>query len=210
MGWLCPWNLFFVSIRTYRYSKEFAFLGGFGSMLATYLFLLILTTAGAYFMGSSIKRFVVGFTILYWVTVAANTAGNFAYLAATPNNLEKFGIGWSLGFGELGFVIALVLGLVILGMTIATKTVGAMGLASTVIFRGICAVVEAYLIYWPVVYIIVRKFFKFTPEWAAPMASGISICGVAAAIALFGFILWVGLGISYLFYHGILPPVVGS
>ena len=28
------------------------------------------------------------------------------------------------------------------------------------------------------------------------------------AIALFGFILWVGLGISYLFYHGILPPVV--
>ena len=202
MGWLCPWNLFFVSIRTYRYSKEFAFLGGFGSMLATYLFLLILTTAGAYFMGSSIKRFVVGFTILYWVTVAANTAGNFAYLAATPNNLEKFGIGWSLGFGELGFVIALVLGLVILGMTIAIKTVGAMGLASTVIFRGICAVVEAYLIYWPVVYIIARKFFKFTPEWAAPMASGISICGVAAAIALFGFILWVGLGI--------LPPVVGS
>ncbi len=179
-------------------------------MLATYLFLLILTTAGAYFMGSSIKRFVVGFTILYWVTVAANTAGNFAYLAATPNNLEKFGIGWSLGFGELGFVIALVLGLVIgnffpkaaaflstaakpewyiktgiviLGMTIAIKTVGAMGLASTVIFRGICAVVEAYLIYWPVVYIIARKFFKFTPEWAAPMASGISICGVAAAIA---------------------------
>ena len=30
------------------------------------------------------------------------------------------------------------------------------------------------------------------------------------AIALFGFILWVDLGISYLFYHGILPPVVGS
>ena len=30
------------------------------------------------------------------------------------------------------------------------------------------------------------------------------------ALALFGFILWVGLGISYLFYHGILPPVVAS
>ena len=30
------------------------------------------------------------------------------------------------------------------------------------------------------------------------------------AIALFGFILWVGLGISYLFYHGILPPVVAG
>ena len=30
------------------------------------------------------------------------------------------------------------------------------------------------------------------------------------SIALFGFILWVGLGISYLFYHGILPPVVAG
>ncbi|MBE6074074.1 MAG: putative sulfate exporter family transporter [Selenomonas ruminantium] len=211
LGWVAKYNVWSdIGKAVAPNSKEFAFLGGFGSMLATYLFLLILTTAGAYFMGSSVKRFVAGFTILYWVTVAANTAGNFAYLAATPNNLEKFGIGWSLGLGELGFVIALVLGLiignffpkaaaflstaakpewyiktgiVILGMTIAIKTVGAMGLASTVIFRGICAVVEAYLIYWPVVYIIARKFFKFTPEWAAPMASGISICGVAAAIA---------------------------
>lgn len=29
------------------------------------------------------------------------------------------------------------------------------------------------------------------------------------AVALIGFILWIGLGISYLFYHGILPPVIG-
>ena len=28
-----------------------------------------------------------------------------------------------------------------------------------------------------------RKYFKFTPEWAAPLASGISVCGVSAAIA---------------------------
>lgn len=68
-------------------------------------------------------------------------------------------------------------------MNIGIQTISAMNLASTVIIRGMCAVVEAYLIYWPIVYFIARKFFKFTPEWAAPMASGISICGVAAAIA---------------------------
>ena len=28
-----------------------------------------------------------GFTVLFWVTVAANTLGNYAYLAATPNTL---------------------------------------------------------------------------------------------------------------------------
>lgn len=211
LGWAVKFNVWSdVTQAVAPNSKEFAFLGGAGSLLVTYLFVLAITTVGAHFMGSNVRRFVLGFTVLYWVTVAANAAGNFAYLAATPNNLAKFGISWSLGLGELGFVIALVLGLVIgnffpraaaylstaakpewyiktgiviLGMTIAIKTVGAMGLASTVIFRGMCAVVEAYLIYWPVVYIISRKVFKFTPEWAAPMASGISICGVAAAIA---------------------------
>jgi hypothetical protein len=33
------------------------------------------------------------------------------------------------------------------------------------------------------VYFVARKWFKFSREWAAPLASGISICGVSAAIA---------------------------
>ena len=53
-------------------------------------------------------------------------------------------------------------------------------------FRGLCAIIEAYLIYWAVVYFIARKYFKFSREWAAPLASGISICGVSAAIATGG------------------------
>src|SRR3981189_661605 len=31
--------------------------------------------------------------------------------------------------------------------------------------------------------LLARKVFKFSREWAAPLASGISICGVSAAIA---------------------------
>src|SRR5256886_11319073 len=58
-----------------------------------------------------------------------------------------------------------------------------MGLARSVMFRGLCAIVEAYLIYWALVYFIARKYFRFSREWAAPLASGISICGVSAAIA---------------------------
>ena len=61
-----------------------------------------------------------------------------------------------------------------------------MGLASAVMFRGLCAIIEAYLIYWAVVYFMARKYFKFSREWAAPLASGISICGVSAAIATGG------------------------
>lgn len=191
-------------------SKSFAWLGGIGSVIATYVFTLVITSIGAHFMGNKVKKFALGFTVIYWIMIVTNILGNYAYLAATPNKREAFHIGWSLSLGELGFVFALIAGLiignffpkvtkflsdaakpewyiktgiVILGMNIGIQTISAMNLASTVIIRGMCAVVEAYLIYWPIVYFIARKFFKFTPEWAAPMASGISICGVAAAIA---------------------------
>ena len=63
---------------------------------------------------------------------------------------------------------------------------GKLNLASSLLLRGVAAIVEAYLIYWPVVYLIARKGFGFSREWSAPLASGISICGVAAAIATGG------------------------
>jgi uncharacterized membrane protein YadS len=54
------------------------------------------------------------------------------------------------------------------------------------LLRGVAAIIEAYLIYWAVVYFVARKWFGFSREWSAPLASGISICGVAAAIATGG------------------------
>jgi uncharacterized membrane protein YadS len=76
--------------------------------------------------------------------------------------------------------------IVILGALLGLKAAGSLGLASAVLFRGLCAIIEAYLIYWAVVYYVARKWFKFSREWAAPLASGISICGVSAAIATGG------------------------
>ena len=73
--------------------------------------------------------------------------------------------------------------IVILGASLGVQAAGAKGLATAILFRGLAAIVEAYLIYWALVYLVARKFFKFSREWAAPLASGISICGVSAAIA---------------------------
>jgi uncharacterized membrane protein YadS len=73
--------------------------------------------------------------------------------------------------------------IVILGGALGVTAAHQLGLATTVMFRGLCAIVEAYLIYWALVYYISRKYFGFSREWAAPLASGISICGVSAAIA---------------------------
>ncbi len=76
--------------------------------------------------------------------------------------------------------------IVILGATVAVTAAGRLNLASSLLLRGAAAIVEAYLIYWAVIYYIARKWFGFSREWSVPLASGISICGVAAAIATGG------------------------
>jgi len=73
--------------------------------------------------------------------------------------------------------------IVILGGFLGITAAEQLHLAGTVMLRGLCAIVEAYLIYWAVVYYVARRWFGFSREWAAPLASGISICGVSAAIA---------------------------
>jgi uncharacterized membrane protein YadS len=138
--------------------------------------------------------------------------GSFANFAVnTPGDMQKFGVNWSLRLtNEGGYIVALIGGLVIgnflpgladwmreavrpelyvktaivilggfLGVTAAEK----LGLATSVMFLGLASIVVAYLIFWSVVYYVARVWFKFSREWAAPLASGISICGVSAAIA---------------------------
>jgi uncharacterized membrane protein YadS len=181
------------------------------SMVGTYLLLLGLTTIGARFLGLAIPRFLAAFTVVFWISFACWVAGHFAYIAATPDKLQGLGIPWSLNLtGEAGFIIALLAGLavgnffprlaswlsvatrpewyiktaiVIMGAALGVKAAQATGLAGAVVFRGLCAIVEAYLIYWALVYYIARRYFHFSREWAAPLASGVSICGVSAAIA---------------------------
>jgi len=192
-------------------SKAYAALPGVASLALTYLFLLAVMTGGAAALGLDAKRFAAGFSVILWASWLCWLAGNNAYVAATPDKRAGFGIGWSLSLtGEAGFIVALAAGLaignflpgvatwlaeatrpewyvkiaiVVLGGALGVQAAGARGLATAVLFRGFAAIVEAYLIYWALVYLIARRVFRLTREWAAPLASGISICGVSAAIA---------------------------
>jgi len=81
------------------------------------------------------------------------------------------------------------IGLILLGAFLAVQVAGAnsaaqLGLAKTIGLRGFVAVVVVYLIDWILVYVIVRKIFHLCPEDAAVFATAISICGVAAAVAI--------------------------
>ena len=184
---------------------------GVTSLFLTYLALMVIMGIGARLLGAPVGKFVLGFTIVFWISFCCWFFGNYAYIAATKNQLKQFNIPWSLSLtGEAGFIIALLAGLlignffpklskilreatrpelyiktaiVIMGASLGVKAAESFGLATNIMFRGLCAIVEAYLIYWAVVYFVARKYFKFSREWAAPLASGISICGVSAAIA---------------------------
>jgi uncharacterized membrane protein YadS len=196
-------------------SKSYAALGGFGALIATYLALTLALSAGAAALKTDVKRFALAFTAVFWIAYASWVIGNFANFAAvTPAEQQKFGISWSLKLTNEGaYIFALATGMiianflprvaaaikdavrpelyikiaiVILGGFFAVTAAGKLNLASTLLIRGVAAIAEAYLIYWAVVYFIARKWFGFSREWAAPLASGISICGVSAAIATGG------------------------
>lgn len=216
LGWVVTtsvWNDIGKALGTV--SKSYASLGGFGALVATYLALLVVLSAAAVALKSELKKFALAFTAVFWVAYASWVIGNFANFAAvTPADLQKFGLSWSLRLTNEGaYIFALIAGLVIanvfprfaeaikdavrpelyikiaiviLGGFFAVTAAGKLSLASSLLLRGVAAIIEAYLIYWAVVYFVARKWFGFNREWAAPLASGISICGVSAAIATGG------------------------
>src|SRR6266702_3432122 len=216
LGWVVTTGVWTdVSKALNPVSKAYSALSGVGALIATYVALLVAMTAGAAALKADLKRFALGFTAVFWISYLSWIAGSYANFAVTtPADMQRFGISWSLRLtNEGGFILALIAGLIIgnffpgfaawmkeavrpelyikaaivllggfLGIMAATQPV----LAKSVLFRGLAAIIEAYLIYWAVVYFVARKWFGFSREWAAPLASGISICGVSAAIATGG------------------------
>ncbi len=193
-------------------SKAYAKMGGIASLVVTYAVLLVVMTVGAAALKADVKRFALGFTAVFWLSYLCWILGSWANFAVnTPADMQKFGVSWSLRLtAEGGFIVALLAGLfignflpgladwmkeavrpelyiktaiVILGGFLGITAAEKLGLATSLMFRGFAAIIEAYLIYWAVVYYVARKWFRFSREWAAPLASGISICGVSAAIA---------------------------
>jgi uncharacterized membrane protein YadS len=216
LGWVVSTSVWIdPSLALGSVSRAYAQLGGAGALVVTYVALLAVLTAAAAALDLDVKRFAVAFTAVFALAYASWIIGSYAYVAAvTPAEQQKFGIGWSLKLtNEGGYVVALLAGLiianffprlaewlkeairpelyikiaiVILGAFLAVTAAGRLTLATSLLLRGVAAIVEAYLIYWAVVYYIARKWFGFNREWAAPLASGISICGVSAAIAVGG------------------------
>ena len=212
LGWAVTTSIWTTPMGALKaVSKSYAGWNGLVSLAATFVFLSAVLGLGAAALRFDVKRFLGGFTVVFFVSYLSWFLGSWAYIAATPDKRKAFGVGWSMSLTpEAGFIVALIAGLIVANflpkVTVAIKEAirpelyiktaivvlgGFLGvtaaeqlrLATAIMFQGVCAIIVAYLVFWAVVYYVARRFFGFSREWAAPLASGISICGVSAAIA---------------------------
>lgn len=184
------------------------------ALAATYAVWTVLVCVGAWFMGLDLKRFLAGWTVLFLITWAAWIAGSEAHFAAAVNSFDKYGLSWGLSLGGgFAYILCLAVGLVIgnfikplaeflkeaarpewfiktaivyLGVKVGVLSMEAAGFAFELALAGICATFVAYLLFWPIMYAMARRLFQLPRDAAAVLSSGISICGVSAAIATGG------------------------
>jgi uncharacterized membrane protein YadS len=191
------------------------------SFAVTYLVFTALFSVGAGYLRLDVRRFALGFSVLFVVTWAAWIAGNELHLTMVDaavdgrNRYRDAALSWGLQLGEgAPYLLALIAGLAIgnfakrfvaarlaeaarpewyiktaivfLGVNLGAQILEASGFAVQLILTGAAATFVAYLFFWPIVYALARKAFKLKRDASAVLASGISVCGVSAAIATAG------------------------
>jgi uncharacterized integral membrane protein (TIGR00698 family) len=151
---------------------------------------LILSAIAMAFMGERVGHFIIGFPVVYIIAwIAQFVAGNYTIL--------YYGLEYVLWCLAIGLIISNVIGvpewlrpavktefyiktgLVILGSGILFGEIieaGAYGIVQALLVVGIIW----YLCFW------LCKKFGVDDEFSAMLASGVSICGVSAAIATSG------------------------
>ena len=201
-------------------SKNYHSLHPLLSLFITYFVFLSLTSIGAYFQKLNVKKYITGFTAIFFLTWLAWIIGHEAHLSAIDavvkkhNYYQEFNLSWGLQLGGgASYMLALIIGLIIgnfikgfarkikeaakpewfiktgivlLGIKLGMMTMKAAGFTYELTLAGAAAAFVAYLLFWPIVYYIGRKYFKLNRNSAAVLSSGISICGVSASIATAG------------------------
>ena len=125
---------------------------------------------------------------ILWVTVIDRKPGERVLMVEIWERFPKFVLGYILTF-----VATLVLCVMVPELLDAAKAAS----NEANVFRQLFFAMTFFAIG------VVSNFRKLWEEGIGRLAAIYVIC-------LFGFIIWVGLVISWVFFHGITPPVVGG
>jgi uncharacterized integral membrane protein (TIGR00698 family) len=159
-------------------------------MLVQFVFVLVIAAIGAWLSGKNVKYFVIGFPLVYLLTMMA--------LIIAGNSTIK-------GFNLEAVIFSLTLGLIIgnffrlpqwLRQTLSTELfvkIGLVLLGTGVIFSdilkaGSLGLIQALVVVLSVWYFAfwICKKLKVDEELSMMISSAVSICGVSAAIATSG------------------------
>jgi hypothetical protein len=66
-------------------SRAYAGLPGFLALVSTYIFMMVIMSVGAKALKFNMREFAIGFTVIFWVSYGCWLIGNWANIAATPN-----------------------------------------------------------------------------------------------------------------------------
>jgi len=154
------------------------------------LFLLALTSIAIFGMKESLKKYCIGFPLIFLLSF-------FVRLLSNQKVIHEWGIEYVIWALILGLLISNTIGvpmwlkpaiktelfiktgLVILGAEILFQTILAAGT------RGMIQAIVVVLVVWYFCYFLGIKL-GLTKSFSAIMATGVSICGVSAAIAAGG------------------------
>jgi len=163
---------------------------GWGATLGLFLFILILTMVGGFFMKFDFKRYIPGFIVIFLLSL-------ISIIISRQQFINKWGFEY--------VIFALIFGLVIsniftvpailkaAGMTEYFIKIGLVCMGAGIVFSdvlrgGFMGLVQAVLVatvVWFMTYWICRGF-KVSERFSAIIASANAICGVSATIAAGG------------------------
>jgi uncharacterized membrane protein YadS len=204
LGWVLTTNVWSEVAKAFApASKGYAHMPIIASMAFTFGLLLILFSAAAKVMRHDIPKFVARFFLVFAVTTACWFIGNHSAIASRFTNEIWLVLCLVAGilivnlkkFQPIGVIARYIVdqkqadlyvktALVIVGLTLGVQAAGAIGTLKNIMLRGLIVVVANYLVTWTLAFLVAWKLFRFEADEAAVLASAISICGVAAAMAI--------------------------
>ena len=183
LGWAVKTNVWVSPGQAlHPVSEGYSGLGGGPSLVLTFLFLLVLMTVAARGLEAHIPRFMFGFTVI------DRKPGEKVRMVEIWQRFPKFVLGYILTF-----VATLALCIMVPELLDSAKAAA----SESNVFRQLFFVMTFFAIG------VVSNFRKLWEE-------GIGRLMAVYVLCLFGFIIWVGLAISWVFFHGITPPLVAG
>ncbi len=189
VGFVLPVPVFNWSNSTELFTKVLS-ANNLKVILLQFLFVLVVAGAGSLLTGKSLKNFIAGFSVLYFLTIAALIISGSGVVRGL--NLEAVIISLAVGLlisnfltipawlkASLSTELYVKIGLILLGTSVIFGDIlkaGTLGL-----IQALVVVISVwYFAFW------VSKKLKVDDELTMMLSSAVSICGVSAAIATSG------------------------